>query len=589
MSWQLFDRLSAYFRRGNIYRQQNLYNDQTNLDKIIYGGEFLNTAHATQAASMNINRLTRYVEADQMDTGEIHTALDIFGFESGAIDSEEKRSVMVRSSNKAVKEEIEDLFYNTLMIDNQVWAIARNLCKYGDFCAELVPSRNRDGIATIRFMSMYNVNRVETKYSDLVGFYFQDQISQRPQFLHPWQVMHMRLTNFESRYLPYGTSILEGSRKHFKQLRLLEDAAIIYRLERGPEKRIFTIPVGNIPTIEIPQYIQKIASGIKRHNIYDQASGEISSKYNPTIALDDIFLPSRPDGQAPKVDQLKGSDNLGKIEDIEYFKKKMVSPLHIPFSRVGIGDPQESDSKPLSTTSPEFAKSVQWVQREMIFGFKKIALVHLALRGYSLDDLKDFDLYMTASSAIEELYRMEVWASRAEVMQAIKAIGLFPDEWIVQRFTNLTKDEIKNLKKEQMKLQGAGLPGAPMAPPVDIGTNALPGLPPLPPAGVAQPLPMEGLDVDKEREVINELLKMVKDGDGIEQKYNRNNSGYDYMMNHNEFDGIASKDDAVLIESPVPKEDSDEAKTIYKYLLTESDDQNNDQDDEHITANDLPV
>lgn len=587
MSWQLFDRLSAFFRRGNIYRQQNLYADQTNLDRIIYGGEFLNSSQATQAANLNINRLTRYVEADQMDSmGEIHTALDIFGFESGAIDSEEKRAIMVRSSNKTIKEEIEDLFYNTLMLDNQIWAIARHLCKYGDFCAEIIPSKNRDGVATFRFMNMYNVNRIETKFGDLVGFYYQDQVSQKPQFLHPWQVMHMRLTNFESRYLPYGTSILEGSRKHFKQLRLLEDAAIIYRLERAPEKRVFTIPVGNIPTIEIPQYLQKIASGIKRHNIYDQASGEISSKYNPTVALDDFFLPQRSDGQAPTITQLKGADNLGKIEDIEYFKKKMVSPLHIPLSRVGIGDPQESDSKPLSTTSPEFAKSVQWVQREMVFGLKKVALVHLALRGYNLDNLKDFDLYMTASSAIEELYRMEVWASRAEVMQAIKAIGLFPDEWIVQRFTNLTKDEIKDLKKEQAKLQPMG-PGGAM-PPTDIGaTGGLPPLPPLPQAG-APPMPMEGLDVVKEKEVITELLKMAEANDNIEQKYIRNNSGYDYMMNHNEFDGLANKDNAMLVESIIPANEADEAKKIYQYLLSESSDVVLDEE-EQISTNDLPV
>ncbi len=305
-------------------------------------------------------------------------------------------------------------------------------------------------------MNVYNFTRVETRHGDLVGFFFQDDLIPEPIFLHPWQVMHLRLTSLENIYHPYGRSILDGGRKAFKQLRLMEDAALIYRITRAPEKRKFKIPVGLIPAKEVPEYMQMIARQFKRHRFYNPTTGTFDERYSPMIQEDDIFLPQRPDGSGPDVDTLPGAENLDAIADIEYFKKNMVAPMKIPFARVGIGQDSGGPSeRSLSAVHPEFAKAVQWVQREAASGLTKIAIIHLALRGYSVEDLRGFELALPSTSAIEELYRIETWQTRTQVMSELKDLAWFPKEWIVTHFTDLTPDEILELKKmEELAAEG---------------------------------------------------------------------------------------------------------------------------------------
>lgn len=1024
--WQLFDRIRGALRAANIFRTDNLYQDQDSLDRVVSGGNFLDLSKQSallEQTNLQINRLERYKDYDMMDeVGEITLALDMYADESSLADPERKHSVIVKAKNLRVKEVIEDLLYNTLMIDSQIRPITRYLCKYGDFPAEIVPTKNRDGVASFRFIPVYNFTRIQTKFGDLVGFYYQDPASAQPVFLHPWQVMHMRLTTFETVYHPYGrcaiqgtkvqtptgerviedlrsgnevycfdgrrrlltsvidlvnngmkmvhsvhtaerrldltaqhpvmllgdkelvyktvgrlkegdrlivpqddgtvqvegisriekrdrkqvfdigvesphhnfiangavihNSVLDGGRKDFKRLRLMEDAALVYRIcvrgdtrvstpdgykqvrdvevgetafcldrdiqqqptkiinkvcngkdkiyrvfsrhreifansthpilvvspykengvvkhdrleyvdvkdlktlantrakhychrfllprienqepielehpevpvyvaltdpvsisestlascsitakafltecayikeeearaivaevpnanapgwdykrgwcydlpqricrqyevpseadedfarwfgfmigdgyvstrvnsangiqisqvgfalgddreineqykrlfkkmvgevsfgqdedhrlgsyyvysrhfvdfmlmngfvqgaknkripawvyrsprniqiafvdgyldadgnsryfkggvteghtieccnaqlvedfkelidrmgwtaglvthrekkgshvidkqtgrtmpdteawvlyftkeelpeyerilgveeagedlvydvtvendvhnviyngiythqTRAPEKRIFSIPVGNIPVKEVPQYMELVARGFKKVKFVDPATGQVNERYNPLIQDDDFFLPKRPDGTGPTIDTLPGAENLDAIADIEYFKKKMVAGLKIPFSRVGIGDPAEPNGKSLAQISPEFAKNIQWIQREVVTQLKKMTIVHLALRGHSMEEIRNFDLYMTAASAIDELYRIEVWNTRTDIIGNLKETGLFPDEWILERFTDMSGDEIK-----QMQLQKA--------------------------------------------------------------------------------------------------------------------------------------
>jgi hypothetical protein len=399
-------------------------------------------------------------------------------------------------------------------------------------------------------MNVYNFTRVQTKYGDLIGFFYQDELAAAPEFFHPWQVTHMRLTSYENIFHPYGRSILNGSRKHFKQLRLMEDAAIIYRLTRAPEKRIFTIPVGQIPTHEVPNYIERIASRFKKKRFFDPATGDVNERWHPLIQEDDFWLPQRPDGTGPKVDTLPGAENLDQIADIEYFKKKMISGLKIPFSRVGIGEPGENDSKALAQVAPEFAKAVQWVQREVIMGLKKVAVVHLALKGYSERDIKSFSLSMTASSAIDELYRIETWSSRADVIDALKGTELFPDEWILRRFTDMTDDEIEEVqeKKAQAAEEAAALG--------EIEGEEGGGPPPL-----------EGYDYNLER-LLTEAL--FTHGNGrVRKKKELLNSNFEYMLNNNELDGLRKGPDneVLLIETAVPKEEWEDAKRSTEQLL----------------------
>ena len=451
MSFVLFDKIRLYFKRANIYSHENILQNQSNVDKIYSNPNGLinlsDPSFYIEQSNVQINRLERMKDFDQMDeVGEMTLALDLYADECSLRDPERNHSVFVKTSSIRLKNEVEDFLYNVLNIDAQIRPIARYLAKYGDYACEVVPTANRDGVASIKTMFMYNFTRVETKYGDLVGFFYQLP-GEQPVFYNPWQVSHIRLVNFEQLNLPYGRSILDGARRDWRRLRLMEDAALVYRLTRSAEKRVFKVPVGNLPPKEREQYIQIIARRFKKQKFIDPATGAMNEKYAPHIQDDDYFIPVTADGAGVEIDTLKGAENLDAIADIEYFKKKMVSALKIPFNRVGLSQEGSDSSKTVAQQSPEFAKAIQWIQDQLIVGIKKIVLVHLALRGYGVDDMKNFELSMTSASAIDELYRIETWASRVDIMGGLKELKIFPDSWIVEKFTDLTKDELEVIKR----------------------------------------------------------------------------------------------------------------------------------------------
>ncbi|MHA2136145.1 MAG: portal protein [Candidatus Thorarchaeota archaeon] len=636
MSWQLFDRLAAFFKHQNLYRRESLFIDQHRLDRITSGGQLLNFANQNallEQTNLQINRLERYKDFDQMDeVGEIKLALDLYAAEASLLDPELKHAITIKAKSNRVKEELESLFYETLMIDNQLRPMIRYLCKTGDFPAEIIPTKNRNGVMNFKFMNVYNFTRIETKYGDLVGFFYQDQHVAEPVFLHPWQVMHLRLTSFENIYHPYGRSLLDGARKHFKQLRLMEDAALIYRITRAPEKRVFTIPVGNIPTPEVEQYIESIARQFKKKQFFDPSTGDVNERWHPLIQEDDFWLPQRADGTGPTITTLPGAENLDDIKDIEYFKKKMVSALKVPFDRVGLGDGPSTEERSLTAVDPVFAKEVQWIQREVAVGLKKIAIVHLALAGFKEKDLRDFDIHMTASSAIDELYRIETWQSRANVIESLRATEMFPKKWILKRFTNMTDDEIDDMEEEMAEMQATmpqmdqGMGGAMGGMPPPGGEEALPpgepvpldvGGPPMggemPPMGGMPPLP-EDYDTNIEQQLIVEHRKYEEaqrkpiNEDRVYSGYDhyatnlsnkisesKLHSGYTNMLNNCQLDGLSTftededgkHQEEVLIESYLNKSEVKEAKDRAKMLLTEQESAPEDEITE-ITPNDLP-
>jgi hypothetical protein len=538
LNWQLWDRIRAYVKKANVYRTDNVYQDQTQIDKTINNGDFINFSRQSsllEQTNLQINRLERYKDYDMMDeVGEISLALDMYADEASLADPERKHSVIVRAKNKQVKKIIEDFLYHTILIDREIRSIVRYLCKYGDFNAEIIPTKNRDGVASFRFMNVYHVTRVQTKFGDLVGYYYQDPSTNIPVFLHPWSVIHMRLTSFDQIYHPYGRSILEGGRKDFKRLRLMEDAALIYRITRAPEKRIFNIPVGNIPPAQVPQYMELLARQMKKYKFVDPATGQVNERYSPLIQEDDFWLPKRTDGNGPSIDTLPGAENLDQIADIEYFKKKMVAGLKIPFARVGIGDQSESDGRSLASVSPEFAKAIQWIQREVVLGLKKLCIAHLAMRGHEIDELRNFDLYMTSASAIDELYRIETWNTRADIINNLNETGMFTPEWILGHFTDMSEEEIEEMTEKTSQANKAG-------------------------PGVDAPLPMEGLEPGVAEVLVEarSLEERARSGRKLSLMMERrerlglDNYGAapDWYINQNELDGLPKGSDIIIAES----------------------------------------
>lgn len=617
MSWlPVFDRIRALFARNHVYNADNLLQNQSDLGRFTSIGDFVNqssSASLLEQTNLHINRLERYKDFDQMDeVGEISLALDLYADEASLVDSERKHSIFIKSKHKKIKEELDSLFFETLLIDINIRSIVRYLCKYGDCSWEIIPTEHRDGVSRIRHLNIYNFNRCETKNGDLVGFFYQDELTASPQFFNPWQIMHLRLTSLENVYHPYGRSILDGARKAFKQLRLMEDAAIIYRLTRAPEKRVFTIPVGNIPTKEIPDVIEMASRAFKKKKIFDYSSNDVTERWSPQIQEDDFWLPQRPGGEGPKIDTLPGAENLDQIADIEYFKKKMIAPLKIPFSRVGMGDKGDDSKQSLSQVAPEFGKAVQFIQSIVSIGLKKIALVHLALRGYSIEEMKSFDIGMTASSAIDELYRIEVWNSRAEVISKLKDIGYFKPEWLVATFTDMSLDEIEllDLNKKTGEEGGGGgggggggldlgnLGGEPgPGPELDLGAGI---------EGVDTAAPSlesynkdEKLIFEQARKIIREEKMSLDRIVTLVRESKQNNAPFDYLLNKGELDGLTQKIDGqdVIVESVI--KDAEEIKEVVKKIMKEERSgfksyedtliHNYKDDSKEITIKDIPV
>lgn len=526
-------------KRGNVYGHENLFQDQSDLSKVSRGSngevDLTDPNFLLEQTNVQINRLERYKDYDQMDeVGEITLALDMYADESSLRDPERNHSVFVKTNNARLKAEVEEFLYDTWNIDSHIRPYSRYLSKYGDLPLEIVPTHNRDGVAQIRHMQVYNFTRVETKYGDLVGFFFQEEGGE-PKYLHPWQVSHMRLTSFEQIFHPYGRSLLDGARRDFRRLRLMEDAALVYRLTRAPEKRLFKVPVGNIAPKEREQYIQIIARRFKKNKFIDPTTGELNERYAPHIQDDDYWVPVTSDGSGVEVETLKGAENLDAIADIEYFKKKMVAALKIPFHRVGLGEATGDPGKSIASQDPSFAKSVQWIQDQMIVGIKKIVLVHLSLKNYSIKELKNFEIGMTSASAIDELYRIETWASRVDIMGGLKDTGMFPDEWIIERFTDLPADEMKLLKMTKDASGGDSDEDKDFFEDKTIGK-------------------LINEDVLFE---INKLKQLIKD----DKTKHSNHISMQKMLNDNEFDGL--NDEEYL------NEDGTVAKNIVERLLKE--------------------
>jgi hypothetical protein len=196
----------------------------------------------------------------------------------------------------------------------------------------------------------------------------------------PWEIAHFRILG-DDRKLPYGTSLLEKARRIWKQLLLAEDAMLIYRTSRAPERRVFKVFVGNMDDNDVEAYVQRVANKFKREQIVDSKTGNVDMRYNQMAVDQDYFVPVRDPGQASPIETLAGAANLGEIADIEYIQKKLVTALRIPKTFLGFED-VAGEGKTLALQDIRFARTINRIQKCMISELNKIAIIHLFLLGF---------------------------------------------------------------------------------------------------------------------------------------------------------------------------------------------------------------
>jgi hypothetical protein len=372
-------------------------------------------------------RLAAYSDFESMEFyPEISAALDIFMEESTTVDSNGKM-LNIYSKSKRIVKILEDLFYNRLDLHSVLPMWVRNLCKYGDNFI-LLNINNKNGIIGARQLPNIEIERREGNLKKQIN---DDGTlkEQKVEFVwrsnnitfKPWQVIHFRLLG-DDRRLPYGTSILEKSRRIWKQLVLAEDAMLIYRVTRAAERRIYKIYVGNIDDEDVYSYVNEIANRFKRSPIIDPKTGQIDLRYNQLANDQDIFIPVRDENAPSPIEVLPGAQNLSDIADIEYLQKKLLSSLRIPKEFIGFEE-AVGEGKNLALKDIRFSRTVNRIQQSILRGLNQIAITHLLILGFE-DELTNFTLTLNNPSNQAEMLKVEQMQQKIQLFHdATRDIG----------------------------------------------------------------------------------------------------------------------------------------------------------------------
>jgi len=404
-------------------------------------------------------RLQLYSDYEAMDHDPIiAAALDIMSDETTSR-NEYGQVLNINSSDENIRKVLHNLFYDVLNVEFNLATWIRNMCKYGDFYLKLEVSE-KFGVYNVIPLSTYEVVREEgtdpenpsyTRFTlDPNGLASgATNTIRRDQYtLENYEVAHFRLLT-DSNYLPYGRSYLEPSRKVFKQLMLMEDAMLIHRIMRAPEKRTFYINVGAIPPDQVEQFMAETVNKMKKTPYIDQQTGDYNLKYNMQNITEDFYIPVRGNDSSTRIDTTKGLDYDG-TQDIEYLKNKMMAALKIPKPYLGYEEGVEGKST-LASMDVRFARTVERVQRIVESELTKIALVHLYSQGFTDEQLVDFSLELTTPSVIYEQEKVELFTAKTTVAGDMIDKGLFSKDWVYENVFGLSPDEYGDEKDQQIE------------------------------------------------------------------------------------------------------------------------------------------
>ncbi len=400
-------------------------------------------------------RLQLYSDYEAMDTDPIiAAALDIISDES-TTRNEYGDVLNINSSDENVRKVLQNLFYDVLNIEFNLATWVRNMCKYGDFYLKLEVSE-KFGVYNVIPLSTYEVVREEGTDPDNPNYtrFTLDpnglasgatNTIRRDQFtLESYEVAHFRLLT-DSNYLPYGRAYLEPARKVFKQLMLMEDAMLIHRIMRAPEKRVFYINIGNTDPDKVEQFMADTANKMRKTPYIDQNTGDYNLKFNIQNMTEDFFIPIRGNDASTRIDTTKGLDYDG-TGDIEYLKAKMMAALKIPKPFLGYEEGVEGKST-LAGMDIRFARTVERIQRIVESELTKIALVHLYSQGFSDEQLVDFKLELTVPSIIYEQEKIELYTAKSAVSQTLTDQKLFSKDWVYENIFGLSPDQYEEQKE----------------------------------------------------------------------------------------------------------------------------------------------
>ena len=427
-----------------------------------YGGstyQAKQNANAYDVARKELFRDYELMDADPI----ISSALDIYCDES-TVDNIENRILKIKTDNPKVQKILHNLFYDIMNIEFNLWSYIRNMTKYGDFYLKL-DILDKHGVVNVKPLSVYEVNRMEghdPENPKLVQFevqqYTETRRSSKPDNVYEnYEIAHFR-NLADTNYLPYGKSMLEGARRVFKQLTLMEDAMLIHRMMRAPEKRVFKVDIGNIPPNEVDNFMQQIIGKMKKTPVMD-ANGDYNLKYNMESITEDYFLPVRGGDSGTNIDTLPALGNDGAIDDVEYLKNKMMAALKIPKAFLGY-DENVGSKATLAAEDVRFARTIERLQKIICAELEKIAVVHLYTQGFEDAELINFELELTNPSMIHEQEKLELLTQQTEIANTLIENKLMSRKWIYDNIFDLNDDDKSEIfdgiiedRKQQFRME----------------------------------------------------------------------------------------------------------------------------------------
>ena len=444
------------YERELLQAQQTMYlaNQWTKIESNLY----------TQAIYYEPTRLASFYDYESMEyTPEISAALDIYGEESTTAD-QNGYMLQIYSESKRIKGILTDLFNNVLDINTNLPMWTRNTCKYGDNFVYLKLDAQKGVVGCMQLPNI-EIERLERgmpaqatrqnvdEPAENKGLRFKWKV--KDMEFNAWEIAHFRLLG-DDRKLPYGTSMLEKARRIWKQLLLSEDAMLIYRTSRAPERRVFKVFVGNMDDKDVEAYVQRVANKFKRNQVVDDKTGNVDLRFNQMAVDQDYFIPVR-DAAAPMpIDTLPGAQNLAEIADIEYIQKKLLTALRVPKAFLGFEE-VVGEGKNLSLQDIRFARTINRIQKCMIAELNKIAIIHLFLQGFE-DELGNFTLGLTNPSTQADLLKVDVWKEKIllykDAVTAIEGIAPVSISWAKKHILGFSDEEIK-LDLQQQRIEKA--------------------------------------------------------------------------------------------------------------------------------------
>ncbi len=413
----------------------NLRDRYTKLQRSYY-----ETSQGAQSMAYHQVRRELFRDYDAMDMDPIiSSALDIYADES-TTKNEYGDVLQIKSTNENVRELLHNLFYDIMNIEFNLWPWVRNLVKYGDAFLALEIAENK-GVINVMPHSTYNVERLEgtdpnnqnyVKYKVELDQYGKKEYEQ-------YEMAHFRMLS-DTNFLPYGKSMVEGARRIWKQLSLMEDAMLIHRIMRAPEKRIFKIDIGNIPPTEVDNYMQKIINKMKKTPFVDKNTGDYNLKYNIQNLTEDFFLPVRGSDSGTNIENLQGLE-YAAIEDIEYLRNKLFASLRVPKAYLSY-DENVNGKATLAAEDVRFARTIERIQRTVVSELTKIAIVHLAAQGIEDSEMTNFELTLTNASTIYEQEKVNLWSEKIRLATDAKSLNMLSSDWAYHNIFGLSQDEV---------------------------------------------------------------------------------------------------------------------------------------------------